>query len=94
MNLKDEKMPKVKIVLDNGEGDVQEFKGKGLIFALADYEEVEEKDKIGVSLNVGIHGMYPPEAMMKAHQALDSKLQEAVSRQMADGLAQLLGLMK
>ena len=34
-----------------------------------------------MSLNVGIHGMYPPEAMMKAHQALG-------------GLAQLLGLMK
>ena len=57
-------------------------------------QEVEEKDRIGMSLNVGIHGMYPPEAMMKAHQALDSKLQEAVSRQMAGGLAQLLGLMK
>jgi len=44
-------------------------------------QEVEEKDRIGMSLNVGIHGMYPPEAMMKAHQALG-------------GLTQLLGLMK
>ena len=94
MNLKDEKMPKVKIVLVNGEGDVQELEGKGLIFALADYEEVEEKDRIGVSLNVGIHGMYSPEALMKAHQVLDSVLQEVMLRQMADGLAQLLGLMK
>ncbi len=94
MNLKDEKMPKVKIVLDNGEGDVQEFKGKGLIFALADYEEVEEKDRIGMSLNVGIHGIYPLEAIMEALQALNSSLQEAVSRQMAGGLAQLLGLME
>lgn len=56
MNLKDEKMPKVKIVLDNGEGDVQEFEGKGLIFALVDYEEVEEKDRIGMSLNVSARG--------------------------------------
>jgi hypothetical protein len=99
MNLKDEKMPKVKIVLDNGEGDVQEFKGKGLIFALVDYEEVEEKDKIGMNLNVGIHGMYPLEAIMEAHQALDSKLQDVIDRRieskmLADGLAQLLGLMK
>lgn len=55
-------------------------------------QEVEEKDRIGMSLNVGIHGMYPPEAMMKAHQALDSKLQEV--QMAAGGLAQLLGLMK
>ena len=44
-------MPKVKIVLIMVK--VMQVGGQGSDFALVDYEEAEEKDRIGMSLNVG-----------------------------------------
>jgi len=53
--LKEKEMPKVKIVLDDGKGEVKEIEGQGLIFALVSFTEEEKNIRVGIQ--TGIYGL-------------------------------------
>lgn len=89
-----EKMSKVKVILEDVDGDVQELTGNGIVFSLVTYEDSKEDEIVTVGMQAGVFGHYPPEVLANAQKSIDSTITEVLEDKTIGELEELLDLLK